>query len=64
MSRSTKKGPFVHAGLLKKVEAMNASGNKEVIKTWSRTSTIFPQQFMTEEDTYQYISQKIWLDIN
>ena len=43
MSRSTKKGPFVHAGLLKKVEAMNASGNKEVIKTWSRRSTIFPQ---------------------
>ncbi|MDY6232620.1 ribosomal protein S19 family protein, partial [Peptostreptococcus porci] len=38
MSRSTKKGPFVHAGLFKKVEAMNASGNKEVIKTWSRTS--------------------------
>lgn len=43
MSRSTKKGPFVHARLLKKIEAMNASGNKEVIKTWSRTSTIFPQ---------------------
>ena len=43
MSRSTKKGPFVHKGLLKKVEAMNASGNREVIKTWSRTSTIFPQ---------------------
>ena len=43
MSRSTKKGPFVHARLLKKVEAMNASGNKEVIKTWSRSSTIFPQ---------------------
>ena len=43
MSRSIKKGPFVHKGLLKKVEAMNASGNKEVIKTWSRTSTIFPQ---------------------
>ena len=42
MSRSTKKGPFVHARLLKKVEAMNASGNKEVIKTWSRSSTIFP----------------------
>ena len=34
---------FVHKGLLKKVEAMNASGNREVIKTWSRTSTIFPQ---------------------
>lgn len=43
MSRSTKKGPFVHARLLKKVEEMNASGNKEVIKTWSRSSTIFPQ---------------------
>ena len=43
MSRSTKKGPFVHARLLKKIEAMNASGNKEVIKTWSRSSTVFPQ---------------------
>ena len=42
MSRSTKKGPFIHARLLKKVEAMNESGNKEVIKTWSRSSTIFP----------------------
>ena len=43
MSRSTKKGPFVHARLLKKIEEMNANGNKEVIKTWSRSSTIFPQ---------------------
>ena len=43
MSRSTKKGPFVHAGLLKKVEEMNASGDKKVVKTWSRSSTIFPQ---------------------
>ena len=43
MSRSTKKGPFVHAGLLTKVEEMNASGDKTVIKTWSRSSTIFPQ---------------------
>jgi len=43
MSRSTKKGPFIHARLLKKVEAMNEVGNKEVIKTWSRSSTIFPQ---------------------
>ena len=42
MSRSTKKGPFVHARLLKKIEEMNANGNKEVIKTWSRSSTIFP----------------------
>jgi len=42
MSRSLKKGPFVDAYLLKKVEALNASGKKEVIKTWSRRSTIFP----------------------
>ena len=50
MSRSTKKGPFVHARLLKKIEAMNASGNKEVIKTWSRSSTVFPQ--MVENTIY------------
>ena len=43
MSRSTKKGPFVHLGLLKKIEVMNASGEKKVVKTWSRSSTIFPQ---------------------
>ena len=42
MSRSLKKGPFADAHLLKKVEAMNASGQKQVIKTWSRRSTIFP----------------------
>ena len=43
MARSLKKGPFADAHLLKKVEAMNNSGNKQVIKTWSRRSTIFPQ---------------------
>ncbi|MCR6514653.1 MAG: 30S ribosomal protein S19 [Clostridium sp.] len=43
MSRSIKKGPFVHAGLLKKIEEMNANGEHKVVKTWSRTSTIFPQ---------------------
>lgn len=43
MSRSLKKGPFADDHLLKKVEAVNASGKKEVIKTWSRRSTIFPQ---------------------
>ena len=43
MSRSIKKGPFVHGGLLKKIEEMNASGEKKVVKTWSRSSTIFPQ---------------------
>lgn len=43
MSRSLKKGPFVHVGLLKKIEEMNAKDEKKVIKTWSRASTIFPQ---------------------
>ncbi len=43
MSRSVKKGPFISEKLLKKVEEMNASGDKKVIKTWSRSSTIFPQ---------------------
>ena len=43
MARSLKKGPFVDDHLMKKVEALNASGKKEVIKTWSRRSTIFPQ---------------------
>ena len=43
MSRSTKKGPFVEPKLLKRIEAMNENGIKEVLKTWSRASTIFPQ---------------------
>ena len=43
MSRSTKKGAYVEDSLYKKVEALNASGDKQVIKTWSRRSTIFPQ---------------------
>ena len=43
MSRSLKKGPFVSPKLLKKIEAMNASGDKKVIRTWSRPSVIFPQ---------------------
>ena len=43
MARSTKKGPFVDKSLMKKVEAMNESGKKEVIKTWSRRSTIYPE---------------------
>ena len=43
MARSLKKGPYVDAHLLKKVEALNASGKKEIIKTWSRRSVIFPQ---------------------
>ena len=43
MSRSNKKGPYVEESLFKKVEALNASGDKQVIKTWSRSSTIFPE---------------------
>ena len=43
MSRSLKKGPYCDPKLLKRVEAMNASGKKTVIKTWSRRSTIYPQ---------------------
>ena len=43
MARSLKKGPFADAHLLKKVDEMNAAGQKQVIKTWSRRSTIFPQ---------------------
>jgi small subunit ribosomal protein S19 len=42
MSRSTKKGPFIEPQLLKKVEALNKSGEKVVIKTWSRASTVIP----------------------
>ncbi|MED4600357.1 30S ribosomal protein S19 [Paenibacillus validus] len=43
MGRSLKKGPFIDGYLLKKVEDMNAATKKQVIKTWSRRSTIFPQ---------------------
>ena len=43
MSRSSKKGPFVEARLMARIEAMNASGDKQMVKTWSRASTIFPE---------------------
>ena len=43
MSRSLKKGPFVDTALLEKVEVMNRSGEKKVIKTWSRRSTVVPE---------------------
>ena len=43
MSRSVKKGPFVQEALYKRVVAMNNSGAKQVLKTWSRASTIFPE---------------------
>ena len=66
MARSLKKGPFADASLLKKVDAMNASGNKAVIKTWSRRSTIFRRwfpihlQFMMEENMCRYTLPRIW----
>jgi small subunit ribosomal protein S19 len=43
MSRSSKKGPFVEDRLMTRIEQMNESGNKAMVKTWSRTSTIFPE---------------------
>ncbi|MDQ3670836.1 MAG: 30S ribosomal protein S19 [Actinomycetota bacterium] len=43
MSRSSKKGPFVQDRLLSRIETMNANGDKRMIRTWSRTSTIFPE---------------------
>lgn len=43
MSRSLKKGPYVDPKLMKKIERMNASGERKVIRTWSRDSTIFPE---------------------
>ena len=43
MSRSSKKGPFVQDRLMSRIEAMNEAGNKQMIKTWSRTSVIFPE---------------------
>jgi small subunit ribosomal protein S19 len=42
MGRSTKKGPYAEERLLRRVQQMNESGSKQMIKTWSRTSTIFP----------------------
>lgn len=43
MSRSVKKGPYVEERLMSRIEAMNAAGEKKVVKTWSRATTIFPQ---------------------
>jgi small subunit ribosomal protein S19 len=43
VSRSAKKGPFVEPRLLERIERMNASGSKQMVRTWSRASTIFPE---------------------
>ena len=52
MARSLKKGPFVDGHLMKKVEALDAANKKEVIKTWSRRSTIFPIFVVQTLDVY------------
>ena len=64
MGRSIKKGPFVQPALMKRVEAMNASGKKQVIKTWSRASTIFPEfvgHTFAVHDGRKHTSPRIWL---
>jgi small subunit ribosomal protein S19 len=43
MSRSSKKGPFVEERLLGRIEAMNATNEKRMVRTWSRSSTVFPE---------------------
>jgi small subunit ribosomal protein S19 len=43
MSRSAKKGPWVNERLMARIEEMNSSGEKRIIKTWSRSSTVFPE---------------------
>ena len=61
MSRSTKKGPYVQPVLLKRVIEMNEAGEKRILKTWSRSSTIFPESlvthlpFMTAENMFLYM---------
>ena len=62
MSRSIKKGPFVAPELIKRVEEMNKTGEKKVLKTWSRSSTIFPtpSRSMTAASTFPFMSRKIW----
>ena len=70
MARSLKKGPFADESLLKKVDAMNASGDKSVIKTWlvvllfSHLSLDTQSLFMTEESMFRYMLQRTWLDIS
>ena len=58
MSRSTKKGPYVADSLMKKVEAMNEAGKKSVVKTWSRSSTIFPE-FVGHTFTEDMVGHKL-----
>ena len=59
MSRSSKKVPFVAPELMKRIEAMNAENKKEVIKTWSRASTIYPQMVGHTIDVPVYITEEM-----
>ena len=66
MARSLKKGPFADEHLLKKVDALNAAGEKTVIKTWSRRSTIFPEMIehiITLHDVRNHVPVYITEDI-
>ena len=60
MARSLKKGPFADESLLKKIDAMNESGDKSVVKTWSRRSTIFPQMVGLCLEKIWKITKKFW----
>ena len=59
MSRSIKKGPFVAPELIKRVEEMNKTGEKKVLKTWSRSSTIFPS-FVGHTIAFPFMYRTIW----
>ena len=66
MGRSIKKGPYVQEALMKRVLAMNEAGEKKVLKTWSRSSTIFPDfvvthlQYTMAESMFLYTLQRTW----
>ena len=69
MARSLKKGPFADESLLKKVDAMNASGAKSVrpgpvVLLFSHLSLDTQSLFMTEESMFRYMLQRTWLDIS
>ena len=60
MSRSLKKGPYIEVKLEKRILAMNESGKKNVVKTWSRASMIWP--FITEISLFLFTLPRTWLD--
>ena len=59
MSRSLKKGPFVETRLLSRITAMNEAGKKDVVKTWSRASTIFPQMVGHTKHVPVYVTESM-----